>query len=177
MFKKLILRFLYLIIRDAALFGLPVLRKIRRRVISAHYGWPGLVMERFARLYAAHPTAQSYLKLGNPVELGRHTYIDYSGGLTVGDFVWFSDGVKVFTHHHPVDGIFPNMEDNPVEFYPLTVGSYVKIFNNAIVLPKVQSIGEGAIIGAGAVVTEAVPPYAVVAGNPAKVLRYRKMSA
>lgn len=176
MIKTTLLRPLFWLVRDTALFSLPGLRRFRRRIISQYYNAPGLVMDRYGRLYAAHPNAQSYLKLGNPVDIGRHAYIDYSGGLTVGNDVCFSDGVRVFTHNHPVDGIHKNVEDNPIEFYHLQVGSYVKVLNDAIILPKVQSIGEGAIIGAGAVVTEAVPPYAVVAGNPAKLLRFRDMT-
>jgi acetyltransferase-like isoleucine patch superfamily enzyme len=43
----------------------------------------------------------------------------------------------------------------------------------AIILPGIV-IGEGAVVGAGAVVTRSIPPYAVAAGNPAKILRYRK---
>ncbi len=176
MIKALLIRPLFWWVRDTALFSLPGLRRFRRRIIALYYERPGLVMERFARLYAAHPTAQSYLKLGNPVEIGRNASIDYSGGLTVGDHVYFSDGVRVFTHNHPVDGPHRNFEENPIEYFELTVGSYAKIMNNAIILAKVGSIGEGAIIGAGAVVTEAVPPYAVMGGNPAKLLRFRKMT-
>lgn len=176
MIKAILVRPLYWLVRDTAMFSLPGLRQFRRRIIALYYGTPGLVMERYARLYAAHPVAQSSLNLGNPVEIGRNAYIDYSGGLTVGDHAYFSDGVRVFTHNHPVDGPHRNFEDNPIEFFPLTVGAYAKIMNNAIILAKVGSIGEGAIIGAGSVVTEAVPPYAVVAGNPAKLLRFRNMN-
>ncbi len=176
MIKTILIRPLFWLVRDTAIFNLPGLRRFRRRIISLYYNAPGLVMERYARLYAAHPNAQSYLKLGNPVEIGRNAYIDYSGGLTLGDHVYLSDGVKVFTHNHPVDGPHKNFEENPIEYLHLHIGPYVKVMNNAIILPKVQSIGEGAIIGAGAVVTEAVPPYAVVAGNPAKLLRFRDMN-
>lgn len=177
MIKALLIRPLFWWVRDTALFGFPGLRQFRRSIIAAYYGKPGLVMERFSRLYAAHPNALSRLNLGNPVEIGRNAHIDYSGGLTVGDHVYFSDGVRVFTHHHPIDGAHLNMEDNPIEYFGLTIGSYAKIMNNAIILAKVGSIGEGAIIGAGAVVTEAVPPYAVMGGNPAKVLRYRRITS
>ena len=52
------------------------------------------------------------------------------------------------------------------------IGSDVTIGVNAIILPGVK-IGDGVIIGAGAVVTCDIPPFAVVAGVPARVLRYR----
>jgi acetyltransferase-like isoleucine patch superfamily enzyme len=53
-----------------------------------------------------------------------------------------------------------------------TIGNDVWIGANAVIMDDV-TIGDGAIIGAGAIVTRDVPPYAIVAGNPAKLLRYR----
>ena len=55
----------------------------------------------------------------------------------------------------------------------LTIGNDVWIGHNAIILSGVSSIGDGAVIGAGAVLYKDVPPYAVVLGNPARVVRYR----
>ena len=54
----------------------------------------------------------------------------------------------------------------------IKVGHDVWIGKRAIILPNV-SIGSGAIVGAGSVVTKDVPPYAVAAGNPARIIRYR----
>ena len=56
---------------------------------------------------------------------------------------------------------------------PITIGDGCWICSRAIILPGV-SIGEGCIIGAGAVVTKDMPPYSVVAGNPAKVVKSRR---
>lgn len=55
----------------------------------------------------------------------------------------------------------------------LRIGHDVFIGHNAVILASVGEIGHGAFIGAGAVVQKAVPPYAVVMGNPARVVRYR----
>ncbi len=55
---------------------------------------------------------------------------------------------------------------------PTIIGNDVLIMYNAMVLSGV-TIGDGAIVGAGAVVTKDVPPYAIVAGNPARVIKYR----
>lgn len=55
----------------------------------------------------------------------------------------------------------------------LVIGHDVYMGHNAIVLPSVRSIGHGAVIGAGSVVHDDVPPYAVVTGNPARVVKYR----
>jgi virginiamycin A acetyltransferase len=55
----------------------------------------------------------------------------------------------------------------------LIIGNDVYIGHNAIILPTVERIGDGAFIGAGAVVQTSVPPYAVVMGNPARAVKYR----
>ncbi len=55
----------------------------------------------------------------------------------------------------------------------LTIGSDVWIGHNAIICPSVTEVGHGAIIGAGAVVHQNVPPYGLVVGNPGRVVRYR----
>lgn len=62
--------------------------------------------------------------------------------------------------------------DGSVRSRPLVIGNDVWIGYRATVLGSI-TIGDGAIIGAGAVVASDVPPYAIVAGNPARILRYR----
>lgn len=55
----------------------------------------------------------------------------------------------------------------------LTIGNDVWMGTNAILLPSCGKVGDGAVIGAGAVVNKDIPPYAVVVGNPARVVRFR----
>jgi virginiamycin A acetyltransferase len=101
----------------------------------------------------------------------------------IGRYCSFAGGVRVFNANHPLQfksthPIFfnPNLgyvEKELVLRNRLVIGNDVWVGYNAIILPNVKSIGDGAIIGAGAVVTKDVPDFAVVAGNPAKLIKYR----
>lgn len=71
---------------------------------------------------------------------------------------------------NPVLGV---AKKDPVEYIPLEIGNDVWIGHHAIIMPNVTQICDGAVIGAGAVVNKNVPPYAVVVGNPGRVVRYR----
>jgi hypothetical protein len=62
---------------------------------------------------------------------------------------------------------------NLIEYKKKVIGNDVWIGQNAIILASVAQIGDGAVIGAGAVVTKDVPEYAIVAGVPAKIIGYR----
>ncbi len=90
------------------------------------------------------------------------------GELMMGEDILFLGG----THQH--DNIeIPMGKQGGGEKSPLHVGYDVWIGARVIVLPGCKSIGRGVIIGAGAVVTKDIPDYAVVGGNPARVIRFR----
>lgn len=101
----------------------------------------------------------------------------------IGRYCSFARGMRVINHNHPlafkstsplfVHPKFGYAKEWLVDFHPLTIGNDVWIGANAVILPEVSSIGDGAVIGAGAVVSRDVPPYAVVLGNPARVVKYR----
>ena len=102
----------------------------------------------------------------------------------VGRFCSIAHGVRVFNQNHPLDristsGIFydprwGHARDHALEPQPLlAIGHDVWIGENALVTPGCSRIGHGAVVGAGAVVTHDVPSFAIVAGNPARVLKYR----
>lgn len=56
----------------------------------------------------------------------------------------------------------------------LRVGNDVWIGDGVMILPGCTKIGEGSVIGAGTVLAKDVPPYAVVVGNPGKIVKFRK---
>lgn len=103
--------------------------------------------------------------MGSGVQINRDVHIDYTGGLLIGDNVLISEAVVIYTHDHGLD---PRSE--PIS-YPKSIGQGVWIGARAILLPNCRVIGEGAIVGAGAVVTSDVPPNCIYAGNPARLIR------
>jgi galactoside O-acetyltransferase len=123
--------------------------------------------------------AQSYIQgrfdgsciIGDHVWIGPQSYFD-SRDLVIEDYVGWGPGAKVLGSAHtglPAD--IPIIQTD-LEIRPVRIGAWADIGTNAVVLPGV-TIGKGAIVGAGAVVAEDVPPFAIVVGVPARVLRYR----
>jgi acetyltransferase-like isoleucine patch superfamily enzyme len=102
---------------------------------------------------------------------------------TIGRYSSIAYTAAAFGANHPMNAksthaIFYNpalgeTDVDLVERTKLTIGSDVWMGHNSIVLNGVESIGHGAVIGAGSVVHKDVPPYAVVVGHPARVVRYR----
>lgn len=89
------------------------------------------------------------------------------GTITIGDNVALGPGVKFLSGGHDY-----SRENLPVVASPIKVGDRVWIGGLSIILPGV-TIGEGAIVGAGSVVTKDVAPHTVVAGNPARYIKDR----
>lgn len=109
-----------------------------------------------------------------PLQFGRNT--------TIGRYTSLAVTAFAATDNHPMEwksthGLFFNPllgeVSKPWEFSKLTIGNDVWMGHNSIIMPGVASVGDGAVIAAGAVVNKNVPPYAVVVGNPARVVRYR----
>ena len=102
---------------------------------------------------------------------GRNCHVNALVPMEIGAHSLFGPGCVLVDHNH---GIRPGMriDEQPCEPRPICIGSDVWCGAGVIVLPGVQ-IGDGAVVGAGSVVTRDVPPQAVVAGCPARVLRLR----
>ena len=122
------------------------------------------------------------------IDVGDYSYGCFDrwrmpGPMTVGRYCSIASTVRVAPRNHPVTSLtthpvlyekkFGLVAEDPAPPEPLMIGDDVWMGHNAIILPGCKSIGRGAIIGAGAVVTRNVAPYEVVAGNPAKKLRDR----
>ena len=110
--------------------------------------------------------------IGNHVWIGPQGYLD-ARHLVLGDYVGWGPGAKVLGSQHTGFPVTEPVISTDLEIKPVRVGAGSDIGTNATFLPGV-TIGEGAIIGAGAVVTSDIPAYAIAAGVPARVLRDRR---
>jgi len=129
-------------------------------------------------VYIGHDTyLKAYLKneltIGDHTWIGQGCYFHSAGGITIGKAVGIGPFVKILTSEHNDSG---NLEIpvlfNELKFKPVVLKDGCDVGYGSIIMPGV-TIGEGAIVGAGAVVTKDVPDFEVWAGVPAKFLRKR----
>ena len=92
----------------------------------------------------------------------------------IGDYVLMVPDVVIFTKNHRADRTDIHIgAQGMTECRKVTIGNDVWIGQRAMIMPGV-TIGDGCIIAAGAVVTKDVPPYSIVGGVPASILKSRK---
>lgn len=145
------------------------LREKRNEAYRKRFGaGKGLMVE-----YNVNISRQHYLngsiKIGSNVLLAKHSFIDYSGDVAIGDDVQITNGVIIETHHHPFHSDYTQPR-NIVHPTTLKIADGAVLGSRCIILPSCHYIGKHARVGAGAVVTKDVPDYAVVGGVPAKII-------
>jgi acetyltransferase-like isoleucine patch superfamily enzyme len=110
--------------------------------------------------------------IGAGTWVGPQVFLD-ARALTIGESVGLGPGMKVLGSVHTGEPADVPIVQTDLEIRPVRVGDWADVGVNAVVMPGV-TIGKGAIIGAGAVVTKDVPAFAVSAGVPAVVVRQRE---
>ncbi|MFH1870965.1 MAG: acyltransferase [Pseudomonadota bacterium] len=112
------------------------------------------------------------VRLGDRVEINNHSIVNGTGGVDIGADTLVGPGVRIISYQHRY-ARGATIRSQPVLALPIRIGRDVWLGANAIILAGV-TIGDGAVVAAGAVVREDVPPYAVVAGVPATIKKYRE---
>ena len=171
--------------------------------MTAAFQDPATATKRLGAEPAIHPTAAvrdcrfgAYCEVGArttmaEVEFGDYSYVVHDSQIiyaTVGRFCSIASHTRINPGNHPLDRVALNHFTYRASAYGLgpdeagffdwrrshrvTLGHDVWLGHGVVVLPGV-TIGTGAAVGAGAVVTKDVPPFAVVVGNPGRVLRFR----
>jgi len=153
-------------------------RWIRRNILRLEGG--GHYSRTIRRIFSVY----------HEVDIGMYTngpcYFpdQFPAGTKIGRYCGTYPTAKAFSGNHPMDrksthAFFfnPNLgyasEESDIERTQLVIGNDVCLYHNCVILPSVKRIGDGAVIGAGAIVTKDVPDFAIVVGNPAKIIKYR----
>ena len=113
------------------------------------------------------------LKVGDESNIGPYSYIGCSGYIEIGNRVMISPRVSIYAENHVFADTSVPMKDQGVQRGFVKIEDDCWIASNSVILSGV-TVGTGAVVAAGSVVTKDVPAYAIVAGNPAKVIKMRK---
>lgn len=111
------------------------------------------------------------IRIGERVFLGRGCEFNAQVGITIGDDSSIASGCKFVDHDHGIVG--DTIDAEPGRSGEITLGRHVWLGANVIVLRGV-TIGDGAVIAAGAVVTKSIPPREIWAGVPARLVRLKE---
>ena len=124
--------------------------------------------------------SRAYFGSGGNIRIGTDSGIGFRcalyGRVIIGNKVMMGPEVLIQTRNHRTDRTDIPMQGQGVIESDLTIEDDVWLGARSIILPAVKTIGRGAIVAAGAVVTKPVPPFAIVGGNPAKIIRLRTES-
>lgn len=115
-------------------------------------------------VFNKHVTVGDYCNFNGMQILG-------GGNVTIGNYFHSGTECMIITQNHNYEGQRIPYDENYI-YKNITIGDCVWFGNRVIVTGNI-TIGEGAIIAAGAVVCKDVPPLAIVGGNPAKIIKYR----
>lgn len=113
------------------------------------------------------------LVVGDNSNIGPFSYIGCSGFIEIGKNVMISPRVSLYAENHIYDSLDLTMKEQGVKRSFVRIEDDCWIAANSVILSGV-TIGRGSVVAAGAVVTRDVPPFSVVAGVPAKIVKSRK---
>lgn len=143
------------------------LRIHRRNLLKRIQGGEGLHLEgKITVIY------EDKLLIGRNVHIGRNTFIDCKGGVTIGDNAIISRFVTIYSHDHNFKKPTSLPYDQNSILKKVEIGRYVWIGQNVAIAPGTQ-IGDGAVIGLGTVLSGTVPENAIVVGPKTRVVGYR----
>ncbi|MDB5049853.1 MAG: hypothetical protein JWO30_2924 [Fibrobacteres bacterium] len=143
---------------------------LRARLMPSLLGacGPGQIIQMNLRV--ANPEK---LRIGSHCNFGQGVFITAGGGVTLGDYVGMGPDSKIWSVNHRFENPDIPWLTQGYESKEVVIGDDVWIGANAFIMPGVH-IGKGTIISAGSVLSKSVPAYCIVAGNPGRVIGWRK---
>lgn len=153
----------YRLLRRITRFFYTVLCKHRISSVGDHFTVNGLSII----------SNKAQVVVGNHVNFNGLRIIG-GGGVTIGDYFHSGSNVKIMLGSHDYDHGSAIPYGKEVTRKQVLIGDFVWLGQDVTICGNI-TIGEGAIVAIGSVVVKDVPPYAIVGGNPAKVIKYRDL--
>lgn len=159
----------YFLIKKLAHYYFFRIGKLRSKLYTMLMAEAGKDIYIFPPFFCPSPEG---IRIGSNINISQNCHIGGQGGVTIGNFVMIGPNSVIASSNHGFSrGDIPMVRQKPVPS-PITIEDDVWLGANVVVLPGV-TIRQGAIVGSGAVVSEDVPAYAIVVGNPARIIRKR----
>lgn len=172
MFKIIIGRLLYSTLGNLFSSDIPIIGRMIGRPIRNFCAY--LILSKCGKNITIedHSIFSSRIELGNNSGIGKNCFIQ--GKTIIGNDVMMSPGVKIYSINHNFSDLNnPMNKQGSQKEKPIYIGNDVWIGCNVILLPGVK-IGNGVILGTGSVVRKNIPDYAIVYGNPAEIIDFRR---
>jgi acetyltransferase-like isoleucine patch superfamily enzyme len=146
-----------------------------RRVLGIQLGQHASVyMGTYVWFWGPREIRRIGVRIGRNSQIGRNCTIDARSPLTIGENVALSPEAMILAGTHDVND--PRFADSEVGPWAVAIEDHAWIGTRAMILPGV-TVGRGAVVAAGSVVTKDVPPLTIVAGVPAKPIGMRDPGA
>ncbi len=143
--------------------------ELRRMYLTKQFRACGyLYCDEGARFRNIHKIA-----LGDNVGIGENSFLQGAGGITIGDYVMLGPGVHIWSANHVYADPSIPVRLQGYQFQEVVIEDDVWVGANVFIMPGAR-IGKGCVISAGSVVgAKVIPPYSILAGNPARVIGTR----
>lgn len=145
--------------------------RLRGKIIPRYFGACGdnITINEGVRFRGIHK-----IKAGDNLSIGVDAFLQASGGLTIGDHVVLGPGVKIWTINHRFAATDRPIREQGFDYDPVVIGNDVWLGANTFIFPGVN-LPDGCVVSAcSAVAKKRYPPYAILAGYPARVIGNRR---
>lgn len=148
------------------------MKRLLKKILENFFWSKGILLGNKSRIKRGIIFQKDNLKIGDYVYIGPDCYIHAGGGVTIGDGTLIAPKVKIWSVNHKYDNLDILPYTREVLKHSVSIGKACWIGLDVKICPNI-TIGDGVVVAMGSVVTKDVPDFAIIGGNPAKILKMR----